>query len=438
MRFSVKQIAMIAASAALSFTAVSSLASGFQLYEQSGAQTGDYHSGYAAEADDASTEFYNPAGMTRLKHPEVSAGGVLIPLSVAFNGDIIEHINPLPPITNNTGGWQNGDTTNFVPNFHAVYPFSDRWAAGFGVTVPFGLATSYPWTNNVALGATVTRLQAININPNIAFAITKQLSVAAGVDYVYGTATYDSVVGIVNNFADVTAQFNNSLSDTAWGWNAGMLFQFNSRNRIGLSYRSHILLKATGTSTVSNNPALASFIPGNSTDNLNAELDLPGYATLSMFSNVAKKWDVMGTAMWVNWNRFNTLALNNTALPASLNLENLIIQENYRNTWNFAVGAHYHISQRIMLKMGGGFDFTPTKYGYRDYRLPDQNRIAAALGIQAKVTKSITANFGWAHFFSGRVPVNSERSGNPVSVTGSARLNADVLGFQVSAELDTL
>ncbi len=437
MRFSVKQIAMIAASAALSFTAVSSLASGFQLYEQSGAQTGDYHAGYAAEADDASTEFYNPAGMTRLKHPEVSAGGVLIPLSASFNGDIIEHIGSIALPTISTNGWQSGDTTSFVPNFHAVYPFSDRWAAGFGVTVPFGLATSYPWTDNVAFGATVTRLQAININPNLAFAITKQLSIAAGVDYVYGTATYDNVVGYPGLG---TGQFNNSLSDTAWGWNAGLLFQVNPRNRIGLAYRSHVLLNATGTSTVSNSNS--GIFPNNSTDNLNAQLDLPGYATLSFFSNVAKKWDVMGTAMWTNWNRFNTLALNNTALPTSGplvgDLSNLIIHENYRNTWNFAIGAHYHITQRIMLKMGGGFDFTPTKYGYRDYRLPDQNRIAAALGIQAKVTKSITANFGWAHFFSGRVPVNSERSGNPVDVSGSARLNADVLGFQVSAELDTL
>ncbi|MDF1796247.1 MAG: OmpP1/FadL family transporter [Coxiellaceae bacterium] len=434
MRFSVKQIAMIAASAALSFTAVSSLASGFQLYEQSGAQTGDYHAGYAAEADDASTEFYNPAGMTRLKHPEVSAGGVLIPLSVSFNGDIQEVINNTPvgsPLS--TGGWQGGDTTSFVPNFHVVYPFSSRWSAGFGVTVPFGLATSYPWTNNVAFGATVTRLQAININPNLAFAITKQLSVAAGVDYVYGTATYDNVVGIPG----ASAQFDNDLSDTAWGWNAGMLFQFNPRNRIGLTYRSHVLLKATGTSTVSNT-GIAFLFPNRSTDNLNAELDLPGYATLSMFSNVAKKWDVMGTAMWVNWNRFNTLALNNTALPASLNLDNLVIQESYRNTWNFAIGAHYHISQRITLKMGGGFDFTPTRFGYRDFRLPDGNRIAAALGIQAKLTKSITANIGWAHFFSGKVEVDNLQSGNPVDVQGSARLNADVLGFQLNAELDTL
>ncbi|MDF1655113.1 MAG: OmpP1/FadL family transporter [Coxiellaceae bacterium] len=437
MRFSVKQIAMIAASAALSFTAVSSFAAGFQLYEQSGAQTGDYHAGYAAEADDASTEFYNPAGMTRLKHPEVSGGGVLIPLSVAFNGDIIETIHNVPVDTFSTNGWSSGDTTNFVPNFHAVYPFSDRWAAGFGVTVPFGLATSYPWTENVAFGATVTRLQAININPNLAFAITKQLSIAAGVDYVFGSATYDNAVGLPGLIGG-TAQFNNYLSDTAWGWNAGMLFQFNPRNRVGLTYRSHVLLKATGTSTVTNDPANPSTFPDNSTDNLNAQLDLPGYATLSFFSNVAKKWDLMGTAMWTNWNRFNALALNNTALPSFLNLTNLVIQENYRNTWNFAIGAHYHITQRIMLKMGGGFDFTPTVYGYRDYRLPDQNRIAAALGIQAKVTKSITANVGWAHFFSGRVPVDNQRSGNPVDVSGTGRITADVLGFQLNAELDSL
>ena len=35
-------------------------ASGFQLWEQDGASIGNYHAGYAAAANDASTAFYNP------------------------------------------------------------------------------------------------------------------------------------------------------------------------------------------------------------------------------------------------------------------------------------------------------------------------------------------------------------------------------------------
>ncbi len=437
MRVSFKHVASIAAAAGLSFMAVSSYAGGFQLYEESAAQTGDYHAGYAAEADDASTEFYNPAGMTRLKHTQVSVGGVLIPLSVAFNGDIKEHIRGGTFDALSTSGWQPGDTNSFVPNFHVVVPFKDRWAFGFGATVPFGLATSYPWTNNVAFGATVTRLQAINFNPNLAFAINKQLSVAAGVDVVYGTATYDNTVGYPGLG---TARFTNSLSDTAVGWNAGMLFQINPRNRIGLSYRSHVLLKATGTSTISYSSN--TLFPNNTSDTLNANLDLPGYATLSMFSNVAKKWDLLGTAMWTNWNRFNTLKLNNTALPTSSFLgisPNLIVQENYKNTWNLALGTHYHVSPRLMFKLGLGYDWTPTQYGYRDYRLPDSNRGVIALGMEVKPSKSIAVNVGWAHFITpDNVAINNAQSGNPIEVDGNAKMSADLVGIQISADIDKL
>ena len=177
--------------------------------------------------------------------------------------------------------------------------------------------------------------------------MTKKLSLAAGLDVVYGTATYDQNVGDPSLASGV---FTNSLSGTSVGWNAGALYQFNQQTRAGLTYRSHIKLNASGTSTLSGDIAGGS--PQSS--KVSAGLDLPGYATLSVFSSVRPKWDVMATAMWTNWNRFSTLSLRNTALQFSLVPldSDIIVHENYSNTWNFAVGAHYHINQRIHVEDG--------------------------------------------------------------------------------------
>ena len=47
------------------------LAAAFQLWEQDGASIGNYHAGYAAEANDASIAFYNPAGMVKIPNQQI-------------------------------------------------------------------------------------------------------------------------------------------------------------------------------------------------------------------------------------------------------------------------------------------------------------------------------------------------------------------------------
>ena len=53
----------------ISFTHQAS-ASAFQLWEQDSATIGNYHAGRSAEAPDASTSYYNPAGLVRIKNQQ--------------------------------------------------------------------------------------------------------------------------------------------------------------------------------------------------------------------------------------------------------------------------------------------------------------------------------------------------------------------------------
>lgn len=55
-------------------------AAGFALIEQGVSGLGNAYAGGAAQAEDATTIFYNPAGLTRLNKPEfIAAGHVIIP-----------------------------------------------------------------------------------------------------------------------------------------------------------------------------------------------------------------------------------------------------------------------------------------------------------------------------------------------------------------------
>jgi long-chain fatty acid transport protein len=425
MKWNKKQLCGAGFGLLLSLASSSVLATGFQLYEESAAGTGNYHAGDAAQADDAGTEFYNPAGMVRIKHPEISIGAVVIPLAAKFQGDV----SASNGLINQSIDWMNGDTTSAVPNLHIVVPVNDRWAVGFGATVPFGLSTSYPWMYNLAngggqsanLAGTVTKLVAFNFNPNVAFAVTPKFSVGAGVDMVYGSAEYDNAI--------FGSAFTNKMSGTAWGWNAGLLYQFTPHARLGLSYRSEFHLKATGTSK------LYSTGVSDSRGDLSANLTLPDYAMLSYFQNVNPKWDVMSGVEYTRWNSFDSLTLTNTALPAFLNGPTFTVHENYRNTWNFALGANYHINPVLTFKMGAGYDITPTQDGYRDIRLPDGSRLALSAGMHAILSRTTVMDLGWIHFFGKRINIDNSQSGSEVVTIGQGSMNADVLGLQFSVHI---
>ncbi|HZE59219.1 MAG TPA: outer membrane protein transport protein, partial [Burkholderiales bacterium] len=113
----------------------------FQIAEQSASGIGNAFAGGAAIAEDASTVWYNPAGMTRFTGPQFVVGGSYILPS--FTADVKSASSAIGPIG---GGGGEAGAPAFVPNLYAVVPISKRFTLGAGVNAPFGLVTDYPDT----------------------------------------------------------------------------------------------------------------------------------------------------------------------------------------------------------------------------------------------------------------------------------------------------
>jgi hypothetical protein len=114
--------------AALSGTAA---ASGFQLLEQ-GSGLGNAYAGSAAKANDASTIFWNPAGMTQLQAREVSGGLTAVRPSFKFDdkGSQVGDLNARVGDGGDAGGW------GYIPNGYLswalnkdLYRWSGHWRA---------------------------------------------------------------------------------------------------------------------------------------------------------------------------------------------------------------------------------------------------------------------------------------------------------------------
>ena len=126
-------LAVAAMSAAAGFGAGSANAAGFFIQEQSVTGLGRAFAGGAAAADDASTVFSNPAGMTFLKQGEAQFGGsLLIPDSrLTDDGSTIDYpafrtpagiFNPGPGAISGESKSNNPYDPTLVPHGYVALP----------------------------------------------------------------------------------------------------------------------------------------------------------------------------------------------------------------------------------------------------------------------------------------------------------------------------
>ncbi|MBX9705870.1 MAG: outer membrane protein transport protein [Gammaproteobacteria bacterium] len=432
----IKQLAVLTAAAISTVLTIDTAsASGFQIFDQDAAQLGNYYAGGATGTDSAGSEFYNPATMTQFDKSQLELGVVDIHTNVRFVGQAntvvyVDH----DPITLHHSGDVGGGGPNYVPDLHLIVPVGQQWALGLGITTPFGLATDYPTTSFAANAATESSIQTININPSIAYKANKYISFGAGFDAQQAQGEFDQQLDILNfeNFP-VYNTINNTVSDWAYGWNAGMLIQPTTTTRFGLSYRSKIVHHAQGTSSASLN------IDGtaeNGSTPVDLTIPLPATTILSVAHDF-KQWTVMASAYYTQWKSVQALDLQGVEILPNVQ-RNVSLPENFRNTWNMALGADYRFTQKWTWQMGVGYDQSPVNDDDRDIRLPDSDRRIVATGLAYQATDNLKINVGYAHFFSNAASVDdteeSMKIGLPIAVTeeGTSYASADVFGLAVN------
>lgn len=203
-------------------------ASGFALLEQNGSGLGNAYSGGAAVAEDASTIFYNPAGMSRLSGKQFVVAGSMIKPSIKF--------------TSSTGVPDGGDAGSwaFVPNLYFSAEVHPQFHVGFGINVPFGLTTKYDATWVGKEQGIESHIETINFNPSMSYQVNDDVSIGLGVSYQYIKGELTSNVVPTASIATLSG------TDDAWGYNLGILTSLSSQTRVGFAYRSAIKYNLTG------------------------------------------------------------------------------------------------------------------------------------------------------------------------------------------------
>ena len=225
--------------------------SGFQLIENSASGQGNAFAGAAATASDASTVWFNPAGMMKLDKSELLTVGHMIEPGSTFtnNGSADALANPL------SGANDDGGATALVANAYYVTDIDSKMKFGIGMTTPFGLATVYDdnWVGRYH--AVETDLKTINFNPSIAYQVDDKLSVGGGINIMLADVTLSSAIDfgaflgapqLVDGFVTLRAKNLDSISDFAYGFNFGVLYDMSKDMSLGIAYRSEITISVDG------------------------------------------------------------------------------------------------------------------------------------------------------------------------------------------------
>jgi long-chain fatty acid transport protein len=428
-----KNLMALAIASALGGASGVASAAGFALIEQSASGMGNAFAGAAATAEDASTIFYNPAGMSKIEGMQVTVGAHLIDLSAKFTNSG-SSVGPaaMGPTTGGNGGDAGG--IGVVPNLYFVMPIDDRVKFGVGINAPFGLKTEYDDTWIGRFQGIKTDVKTININPAFSFKVNDVFSIGAGVNYQRLDAELTNAVVLG---AGVEGRAKLEADDDTWGWNAGVLFQPTSSTKIGASYRSKLKYTLKGTTTVTDpTGALVPAASGPTT----ADITLPDSFSLSLAQKLNDQWEFLADATFTRWseiNRINIVDSTNGTLRDSLVLD-------FDNSWRYSLGVNYKLNDGWTLKGGVALDQTPVKNSTtRTVRLPDNDRTWLSLGAQMKIKQTGKLDLGYSHIFIKNADINSTVSqqapgfmtptpapGTASTVNGSYKGSIDVFSVQ--------
>lgn len=331
-----------------------------------------------------------------------------------MRGDVATGIKNLP-VTNQKGSASKNDVVPeaFIPNLYFVAPVNDKLALGAGVNVNFGLKSEYGRDYAAGLFGGETKLSTINLNFSGAYRVTQGLSVGLGLNAVHAKAKLDRTAGILKQTTDkvgtasagIVPQLNRvadhlktgksvvQLQDkSAWGfgWNAGVMYQFNENNRMGLAYHSAVDIDFTDYTATS-------LKAGKVGEESSLTLRLPDYVEFSGLHQVTNKFAIHYSYKYTHWSHLNKLYARYNDGTTAFDKE---LQ--YSNSSRVAFGGTYDIDDKLTLRAGVAYDQAASRH-YRSASIPDTDRTWYSLGATYSFTPNFSVDFGYAYLKGKKV-----------------------------------
>ncbi|HOC17155.1 MAG TPA: outer membrane protein transport protein [Vicinamibacterales bacterium] len=424
-------------------------AQGFGVYEQSPCQLGRGGAGVASPCPDASSVYFNPAGLS-FEATQIGLGGTVIGPRGDFTDDTTGKVSSL------NKKWYP------LPNVYASTPIGDRFAVGIGIFAPYGLTTDWPEESQGRFLGYKSVVQGVYIQPTASYKVNDRLSVGAGIDLVrlhvqlrqrldLSAQALPAVPGLPpgatfgtlgvragTDFADI------NLEGDAWsvGAHFGVLYKASEKVSLGARFMTGQSVEIEeGTIETRQIPTpfvlpvaipgvaprgtkldllLASrFQPGQllGPQGAQSEIPLPAQLVAGIAYQATPALKLLADYQFVNWSAFDELPVNGDFLQSS-------VPENYNDTHGVRAGAEYALSEATTLRAGVDFHTAAAPDETVTPNLPEGVRREFSVGIGQRLSDNLRVD---AFYLYLSQPERAGRT-NPTTNNGVYSFKANLFG----------
>jgi long-chain fatty acid transport protein len=400
-------------------------AGGFQINEH-GAKAMGMGGAFVAQASDPSAIFFNPAGIGFQKGFHAMLGATLI----------------MPATSHTTPGGVTTDMESqifYPPNAYVTYGL-EQWSFGLGFYAPFGLGTEWPESWPGQRDAVKADLHAFYVNPTVAFRPIDCLSLGFGFSYIFSDVALTRRVGVPPLPLSTDGTVELDADGTSWDFSAGVLYTPTKEFSIGASYRHSAEVEYEGTATFSNMPTLtlpppigavplAPFFPGGTGKTM---IQFPNQGWLGVAVTPVEPFTLEMDVQWIRWSTYEALTIDLPVGPV-FPLTGRPLQgpstsvKDWFDTFMARIGGEYRWD-KIALRLGFVYDFTPQPERTTEPLLPDADRAEGTIGLGFKLTKNLGIDVAYQFLmFKDRTLTTP-----PTSFPGTYESSASIFGLDVT------
>lgn len=311
-----------------------------------------------ARADAPSANWFNPAALTRLEGSQFSVTGMVEFVNMDFDSTSGRHVKM-------------DQGTFFVPSFFYTSHINEEFAWGIGLNSPYGLATNWkdPSTKYIT---TKADLKVFNINPNIAWQVSPRVSVAAGVDVIYGmgnmrkdlnqTMVNTALSGSLMPTLDGHAEMDGDTWE--FGGNLALFYDINQDWNFGISWRSQVNMDLDGTVEFKSLSGPMAAVFGGTKYKTDASVKIPTPDTIAAGLSYKVTPDTV-VELDVEWARWSAVNEFNIKYPGETNPVRLAIlnsgnptPRDWDDTFNVMLGVEHRLNERYSIY--GGTRYRPS------------------------------------------------------------------------------
>lgn len=353
-------------------------------------------------ADDWSASYWNPAGLAFQTKSEVNFSFMVLSPRPKYTPDVTFSVNGKDwyEVGYRDGTkWYPDDKTFTLPSFSGFlkFPELNGFITGLAFFVPY--RSSFEWdlfdplpgyNNNIPYPAIDHKgdLTVLDFHPSVARQFMEgKLSLGAGISIQKGDLTLRKVDLVPSDFPyrynnrarDLFAVDNNFEGD-GWGFgaNIGLLYKASPKFQIGLSVKSPVTIKLSGTRSLTAylpndsvtaskieliDPVAASHLRGytlsssfDSETKLKLPADLGVGVAIMPYSNLTLTADINLTT----WSSLKELKFTETGKDPFGNPVNYTVPFEWKDVTRFSLGLQYMPHKSLALRAGYFLDPTPT------------------------------------------------------------------------------